>query len=164
MVDEAWLRAGLLLGPGIVVAALWVALRPRPRAMTAALLALLWNIPFVLLTNVLASTFGWWSFAAGERSFFGVPLEVLLGWSIFWGPVAALALARLNLVFVVLAFAWIDLLFMPRLAPLVSLGDRWLVGEVVALALCLVPAQMLARDTAARENLWRRAGLQGIGY
>lgn len=164
MIDESLVRAALLLGPCGLLAALWVALRPSPRAMTATALALLWNIPFVLLVNVLAFQLGWWSFAPGERSLLGMPVDVLLGWAVFWGPVAALALFRLNLLIVLLGFAWIDVLLMPQLAPLVRLGDHWLIGEGVALGLCLLPGQILARDTAARKNVCRRAALHGIGY
>jgi protein-S-isoprenylcysteine O-methyltransferase Ste14 len=164
MIDESLIRAALLLGPCGLLAVLWVVLRPGPRAMTGAALALLWNIPFVLLVNVLAFRLGWWSFAPGERSLLGMPVDVLLGWSVFWGPVAALAPRPLNFLIVLLGFAWIDVLLMPQLKPLVTLGDRWLFGEAVALMLCLLPGQILVRDTQARESVGRRAALQGIGY
>src|ERR1051326_1791551 len=108
MIDESLARAALLLGPCGLLAVLWVALRPSPRAMTGAALALLWNIPLVLLVNVLALRFGWWSFAPSERSLNGMPVDVLLGWAVFWGPVAALALRHLNLLIVLVGFAWID--------------------------------------------------------
>src|SRR5256885_700134 len=121
MIDESLVRAALLLGPCGLLAGLWVALRPSPRVMTAAALALLWNIAFVLLVNVLAFRLGWWSFAPGERSLLGMPVDVLLGWAVFWGPVATLALSRLNLLIVLVGFAWIDVLLMPQLKPLVTL-------------------------------------------
>jgi protein-S-isoprenylcysteine O-methyltransferase Ste14 len=164
VIDPDWLRAGLLLAPGALVAILWVSLRPDQRVMTGALLAFLWNVALLLAANFLAFAFGWWRFVVDERTLHGMPVDVLVGWALWWGAVPALALGRVPLALLVLAFAWIDVLFMPRLQPLIVLGDHWLAGEAVALALCLVPGLWLARDTAAASNLARRASLQGIGY
>src|SRR5262245_47613863 len=113
MIDASSIRAGLLLGPMLVLAVLWIGTRPGPLVMTAAMLAFLWNVPFILLVNVLAFRLGWWSFAPSERSL--LPVEILLGWAIFWGPIPTLACAQVNFLVVVLAFAWIDLVFMPQL-------------------------------------------------
>lgn len=132
--------------------------------MTGALLAFLWNVALLLAVNFLAFAFGWWRFAADERTLHGMPVDVLVGWALWWGAVPALALGRVPLALLVLAFAWVDVVFMPRLQPLVVLGDNWLMGEIAALALCLVPGLWLARDTAAGAHLARRASLQGIGY
>jgi protein-S-isoprenylcysteine O-methyltransferase Ste14 len=164
MIEPELARTALLLVPCLLLSVLWVAMRPSPREMTGAMLALLWNVPLILLVNVAAIRFGWWEFAAGERMLLGMPIDVLIGWAVFWGPVPAIALRRVNLWFVVGLFAWVDLLFMPRLEPLVVLGERWLIGEVAAIALCLVPGLLIARDTAGRSHLWRRAALQAIGY
>src|SRR6185295_17942793 len=164
MIEPELARAALLLVPCLLLSVLWIAMRPSPREMTGAMLALLWNVPLVLLVNVAAIRFGWWQFAAGERMLLGMPIDVLIGWAVFWGPVPAIALRRVNLLFVVGLFAWIDLLFMPRLEPLVVLGEHWLVGEVAAIAVCLVPGLLVARDTAERSHLWRRGALQMIGY
>jgi protein-S-isoprenylcysteine O-methyltransferase Ste14 len=46
----------------------------------------------------------------------------------------------------------------------VRLGDGWLAGEAVALAICLVPAQLLARWTATDRRLRDRAVLQVIAF
>lgn len=164
MADPEWVRAALVLGPALLCAAAVAGLRPGARVLAGALLALLWNLPVLLLVNWLAIRLGWWSFAAAEGAVLGVPVQVLIGWAIFWGPVPALALNRIPIALLIAAFAVTDLLLMPRLDPVVRLGDRWLLGEVVALALCALPAQLLARDTVARRRLGRRATLQAVGY
>src|SRR5262249_53720498 len=53
---------------------------------------------------------------------------------------------------------------MPLLEPLVVLGDRWLIGEVAAVTLCLAPAMLagiLTRDD--RHPGWR-AVLHAFGW
>jgi protein-S-isoprenylcysteine O-methyltransferase Ste14 len=54
----------------------------------------------------------------------------------------------------------LDLVLMPLCAPVVQLGPRWLVGEIVAAAIVLLPAQLLARWTARDAHLGGRVMLQ----
>jgi len=58
----------------------------------------------------------------------------------------------------------VDLWLMPACRPVLQLGERWLVGEGVALVLCLVPAQLLARWTLRERHLAWRATLQMLAF
>ena len=54
----------------------------------------------------------------------------------------------------------VDLLYMPRLQPVLFLGRNWLVGEILGIAICLLPAQILARWTRDDVHVQARAVLQ----
>ncbi len=58
----------------------------------------------------------------------------------------------------------LDLLFMPFLDPVLILNSQWLVGEIVALAVALVPAQLLGRWTRDQAHLSGRGILQVICF
>jgi protein-S-isoprenylcysteine O-methyltransferase Ste14 len=58
----------------------------------------------------------------------------------------------------------VDLVLMPLCAPVVQLGSSWLIGEAVAVAVVLVPAQCLARWTVNDTHLAWRAALQVIAF
>jgi protein-S-isoprenylcysteine O-methyltransferase Ste14 len=53
----------------------------------------------------------------------------------------------------------LDLIAMPQLAPALRLGPTWLAGEVIAIALCLIPAQLFYRWTRDDTHLPARAVL-----
>jgi protein-S-isoprenylcysteine O-methyltransferase Ste14 len=158
------LRAAALYVPLATLVAVWLWRRPGHRLRTGALLATLWNIPTLLGLQVLASYFGWWRFAPGGGTVLGLPVDVYLGWLILWGPLPAIALRRLPLLWLGALALGLDLLYMPRGLPLLMLGDTWLVGETLGTLICLVPAQLLARWTAEDRRLGARVVLQVIGF
>ena len=164
MDDPAALRAFLLFGPFLLGAGLWLYRRPGRRERTGVLFALFWNTAGLLAVNEIAVRAGWWSFEVEGGALLGVPIDLLLGWSVLWTALATLVLPRWNLAVVVTAAAliglWLDWLLMPLAEPVVVLHDRWLAGEVASLALCLVPAALLARWTADD----RRLALRILGH
>jgi protein-S-isoprenylcysteine O-methyltransferase Ste14 len=161
VIDRAALvRLLALYLPVLVTALLW-AWRPPGRARrVGCLLSGLWNLPVLLGLHVLAGRVGWWTFEAQGGLLAGMPVDLYLGWALLWGPVPALAFRRLPLPVVALALLWVDALVMPMMAPVLRLGPHWLVGEGIGLALGLLPAQCLARFTAADRRLPARAVLQ----
>ncbi len=168
MPDIAVVRAILLLGPFVIGLGLWLARRPGYREKNGILLALLWNTIGLLATNTLAVRVGWWSFDVDGGLFLGVPIDLLLGWSLLWTCLGTLALPRWHpaVVVTVAMFIglWLDWLLMPLADPIVVLHDHWLVGEVVSLAACLGPASLLARWTADDQWLGRRVVLHVIMF
>ena len=58
-------RTALLVFPALAAAALLMRRRPTPREATAAMVAGLWQLPALLLLQLLATEFGWWRFAPG---------------------------------------------------------------------------------------------------
>jgi protein-S-isoprenylcysteine O-methyltransferase Ste14 len=139
-------------------------IRPTPREATAAMVGFLWQLPALLLLHLAARAFGWWSFAGSGNVLFGLPVDVWIGWAIWWGPVAALLNRRVPIWMLVAASIVIDVLTMPVLRPLVTLGPDWLVGEAVAVALCLGPGLLAAKLTREDRLPKRRAMFHVLGW
>src|SRR5438128_1106704 len=142
-----------LLAPLTAAGALWL-MRPRSTGEAAGVsLAFLWTVPALFVTAAAAARFGWWGFHGGAIRFAGMPLELFLGWAFLWGPLAAMALSRCSIA-VALAVCFVfDCAMMPLCAPVVVLGQRWLIGEAAALILILLPAQLLYRWTVEGRRL-----------
>lgn len=143
-----------------VVAAQRSRVLPRAeRAVTAAFLAAVLTFTGVLAVEAATS---WWTFAPGPTSYAGIPLETVLGWAIAWGALPALVggplLAWLA------GLAWLDLLLMPRLEPLVVLGPGWWAGEALLLGAVALPALLLGRATRLGTTLGLRASLQVVVF
>lgn len=103
-----------------------------------------------------------WRFAPSPTSFLGMPLETSVGWALAWGALPALVGGHPVLWWA--ALAWVDLLVLPRLEPLVALGPRWLLGEIALLVLVLAPTLLLVRATRHRRWLPARVALQGATF
>ncbi|HYY88326.1 MAG TPA: methyltransferase, partial [Chloroflexota bacterium] len=106
----------------------------------------------------------WWTFDAQDGLLLGMPIDVLIGWCVLWGSLPALVLADLPLALVLGLLLGIDVLVMPATAPLIRLGSRWLIGEVVGLLVCALPAQLLARWTRDDRRLGARVVLQVVCF
>jgi len=158
------LRAIALYVPLAALGAVWLWRRPGHRARTGAFLATVWNVPTLLGLHVLASYVGWWQFEQGGAALLGLPIDVYLGWLVLWGALPAIALPKLPLPWLVVVALGFDLLYMPQAQPLLTLGSTWLIGEAVGAAICLVPAQLLARWTAEDRHLGPRVILQVIAF
>ncbi|HEV2755957.1 MAG TPA: methyltransferase [Actinomycetota bacterium] len=154
------LRLAIVSGPVALAYGVAFVRRPGRRVLTGVLVALAWNVPLVLLVNLLALRFGWWSFQPDAPELMGVALEPWLGWAVLWGAVAPLMAWDRPLPFALAAFLWADLVAMPLLEPWVVLGGSWLAGEALALAVAFVPGILAARWTARGERLAWRALLQ----
>jgi len=122
------IRAGGLYLPVVTAGLAWLWRRPSRAARAGLLLATLWNFGVLAALNGLAPRFGWWSFGAHGGLLFGMPVDLLLGWSVWWAVVGLLAFPDLPVLAVAVIFFSFDLGLMPRLMPVVQLGDRWLVG------------------------------------
>jgi protein-S-isoprenylcysteine O-methyltransferase Ste14 len=162
--DTFLLRAIALYAPLAALGLVWLWRRPDHRTRTGALLATLWNVPMLLGLHVLAGFFGWWQFAPNRGTLLGLPIDVYLGWIILWGALPAIAAPRLPMPWLITVAFGLDVLYMPRAEALLVLGDGWLTGEGVGIAICLVPAQLLARWTTEDRRLGARVVLQVIVF
>jgi hypothetical protein len=154
----------------VPLVALWIALRarrPTKRERDAAILACIWNLPALAIVHELAQHQGWWTIhVGGGPQLFGMPVELLVGWSLLWGALPVIIASELPLSFVVFILFALDYAIMPGWAPVVRLAPAptWLIGEAVAIALCLIPAQLFARWTRDDQHLAARATLQVICF
>jgi protein-S-isoprenylcysteine O-methyltransferase Ste14 len=148
--------------PLMAALAAWLVQRPRGRAAGAIFLGVLWTLPALVAVNLLAVRMHWWSFTFQGGGLLGIPVDLLIGWCILWGALPSLLLERARLWTIVVVMGALDGLIMPLSAPAVFLNDGWWWGEALAIALALVPAQLLARWTAAERRLGLRATLQAF--
>ena len=159
--DRAFVVRALALYLPIALALLaWRVRRPSHRAAAGGLLASLWNFVALLAVNVAAIRAGWWHFDPTGARFYGVPVDLLLGWTVLWGIAAPLVATRVSVATLGIAALAADLALMPLCEPVLRLGERWLVGELVAVVFALIPGVLLARWTAEDRRLPARATLQ----
>lgn len=158
--DPMALRAAGLIVPLALTGALWWWRRPDGRGAAAASLATVWNLVTLLPVCLLASRRGWFWFDADAGVLLGMPVDLWLGWALLWGAIPSLALSRAPVVVIAVGAFWFDLLAMPALEPVVGLGNDWLPGELVAIAVSLVPALLLAGWTSRGQHLEVRAAVQ----
>jgi len=157
-------RASALYLPLVTTAVVWLVWPPPPRDRAAAWLATGWNLAMLPGLHALALGFGWWSFAVADATLAGFPVDLYLGWAVMWGTLPALLLAHTRASLIVIGAIVLDLVAMPAMQPVVSLGRGWLVGEAVAIAACLVPGIALATWTRTGAHVTRRATLQAIAF
>jgi hypothetical protein len=162
--DPALIRGAVLFVPLVLAAGLWRWRRPDRRLAAGAFLATAWMLPAGLAIHLLAARAGFWHYDARGAVWLGLPVDVYLGWALFWGAVPVLAFRRTNLAMVVAAMAFADLVLMPAASPVVRLGPNWLVGEAIALVIGAVPAYLLGRWTADEIHLAWRTILQCIAF
>ncbi len=156
------IRSFALLLPLLGTAVAWLWLQPARRHAGAVYLATLWTLPSLFAVHVLARSFGWWTFHFEGADMFGMPVDLLFGWALLWGALPALLLIRFPLPLSIALMIALDLVLMPLCAPVVQLGPHWLIGELVAAAIVLLPAQLLARWTARDVHLGGRVMLQVV--
>jgi Phospholipid methyltransferase len=157
-------RTALLLGPTVLAMLLLIFMQSSPRQATAAMLGGLWQLPMLLLLNFIAPRLGWWHFRAEAISVLGLPVDLWIGWAIWWGPIAVLISRKWPALLVVAGMIAADLVFMPQLQPLIVLDDHWLLGEAAAVLFLLLPAIVLARLTEADRVPVLRTCFHALGW
>src|SRR5947209_19558947 len=93
-------RIGALYLPIVAALLAGLARRPGRRLLAGCLLSTLWTATALVVLAKLNQRAGWWSFAAGDIEFCGMPLEFYLGWAVLWGRAPQLLFRRLPLVWV----------------------------------------------------------------
>ena len=161
--SELMVRAVSLYLPILLTLALALHARPSRRRVAGAMLATAWNMSALLAVNLVAVRAGWWTFDAGSPLVAGIPADLWIGWALLWGAVPILATTN-RLLIVGVALVAADLLLMPLAEPVVHLHGKWLVGEALAVATCLVPGILLGRWTADGMRLVGRAFLQVVAF
>ena len=101
---ELVIRGVALYWPICLMLAVCCIAKPDARERVGALLAWLWAFPALALVNVVAPWSGWWTFHAQGALWWGVPVDLWIGWSVLWGPLAALLPRAWNPALVVAAF------------------------------------------------------------
>ena len=163
--DPTTLRAVVMGLPMVATVVAFLVRPPQGRALTGMMLATAWQLTPLLILNAMAPHLGWWSFVADGGLWWGVPVDLLVGWAFLWGALPALLPRRIAPIWIGIGAFLLDLLVIPFCRPVIDLmGWRWLLGEALCIAVALMPGLALARWTAERRNLRGRALLQAIGF
>ena len=162
-VEPSVLRALVLL-PTFVVALLWWLQPPRGRELGAVLTAGAWIAIVIGAIHQPALAHGAWSYQAIGGIVLGIPLDVWIGWASLWLLPVLVWRDRIPVIAMVLAALWLDLLFVPRLYPLVALGPTWIPWDLFTIGLACVPAWWGVRWSRAGIHPGIRAALQSACY
>lgn len=157
-------RIFFLVGPASCAFVLFLVCKPSPREATAAMVAFLWQLQALVAINLMANFFGWWTFNTGTNSFSGLPIDVWIGWSLWWGPVVVFLNRWINIALIAAVSVAIDVATMPLLEPLVTLGHYWLIGDGVAITFGLVAGLLAAKLTREDRYPRRRANFHVLGW
>src|SRR5688572_5088443 len=155
-------RAAVLLVPFLIAGAAILVAQPGKRTLAGVFVASLWNLTTLVLANLVALHMGWWTFNATGGLLLGLPFDVLLGWTVWWGAALFVLFGGRYVLLALLTALWIDVVAMPRLTPLVQLGDGWLWGEALVLAACFLPGWLIASFTARDVHVGWRAAAQAV--
>jgi protein-S-isoprenylcysteine O-methyltransferase Ste14 len=157
MIDPSLLVRALGLYVPLLLAVAIGRWRLRSQQHLAAILAgLCWSFPCLLELQILNCQFHWWTFHAQSGLIRGMPVDLYIGWAILWGVLPVMVFPRAPSWIVTLIFVSLDLVVMPACSPVVSLSDRWLVGEFAGVILVLLPALVFGRLSWERTNLRAR--------
>jgi protein-S-isoprenylcysteine O-methyltransferase Ste14 len=155
-------RAVVLLAPFIAAGIAILIVQPNKRMLAGIFLASIWNFVMLFPANLLATYMKWWKFGGDTHLLLGLPFDVLLGWSVWWGAFLFLAFKGKHIGLALLSALWLDFLIMPRMSPLATLGHDWLWGEALVLTTCFIPGWLLAAFTSKDIHVGWRSAAQAI--
>jgi protein-S-isoprenylcysteine O-methyltransferase Ste14 len=160
MLFSEFTRALLLLLPAGILTWLFTHRAYPQRLWAGAFLAYVWQFQVRLLLFALGVQLGIWQFSVAASTLYGVPVDMLIGTSLLFGPLMAMLRPKLPVILLVFADFFVMLIFLPMhlLGPLAA-------GWLFALShLAVVPGILLARWTAEDSHLYARAVLQPVSW
>ena len=160
--DADFQKSALVLGPALITFFSLLIIRPSKKIMISLFLGFLWNIALLFPCNMLAIDQEWWSFKEDKNNLLGIPIDILIGWAVFWGVLPYLFFKGKLLWLVLPLVIFIDLVAMPKSAPFIQLGENWLYGEMLVICICLLPGLALSFLTHKDRHVRIRAFMQAI--
>ena len=163
VIPEPWLwalRWLLFLGPLLAVVILAARRRDSPRCLVGCLFAFLYGIAMIFVTHLIAMHFGWWRYGSDALMLYGLPVDILTGGAILFGPVPYLLFPNLRPLTTVLPIMLcLHGTLFQSLSPMVVAGPGWWFGVVFVFLIAHAPALYLARWTEHDQHLplrdWR---------
>src|SRR5215471_11924967 len=106
-------RAASVYLAAVSAGLVWLWRRPTARAAGAAMLGSIWALSTLVPLHVTAVRFGWWSYDAQGGLLAGMPVDLLLAWTVLRGAVPALAFPSAPVTLTILGAFVVDLVLMP---------------------------------------------------
>lgn len=161
MSRESVIQITCLYGPIIGAIILAIFKRPDKRSATGLLFGLCWVAALLPWLDLFAQSSSFWKYEVSGPRIGEMPLSLYFGWIIGWGMFAPLLAAILDgkLWLTAAIVALLDLRLMPELSPVIQLGPNWWVGELVMVAVLLLPSLWIAEATRKRTHTPIRAAM-----
>lgn len=162
--DVVSLRPVLLMVPALVLV-LSLGLKTQPTAVRAgAFLAYVWQFQARLILNIVALQMGFWQFEVTGSLIYGVPVDIIIGQSLLFGPIVVLWGMSRHPVFMTMLAVTLDVFIITNVPALYSAGHDWILAVLVINLLAVIPSLLLGESTASNTKLRLRALMQAIGW
>lgn len=156
------LRVVCLMGP-VTLAYLLLCFRTITyRQLAGMYLSILWCFLSLLFLNPLIIELGGWDYKVYKFIFMRAPIDLLIGWAVFWGAIPHLIKLPGGVLSWTALLFLVDLTVMPLLEPIVQLQPGWQYWDLLCLLIAFVPSWYLARWTTHRKTLYARSFMQMI--
>lgn len=157
------LRWLLLIGPICLVVFMTFVRRTSTRAKIGGLFALLYGVPVIFITHSIAVHFGWWRYGWDVLMLDGLPVDIIIGGAILFGPGLYFTFPKVGPLMICLPIIiGLHATVFSSLEPLVYAGPFWFAGVVFVFVTAHIPAIYLANWTAEDRHLPLRCALLAI--
>ncbi|MDD9724557.1 methyltransferase [Roseovarius sp. SK2] len=157
------LRWLLLIGPICLVVLTAFVRKTTTRAKIGGLFALLYGVPMIFITHSMAVHFGWWHYGWDALMLDGLPVDIIIGGAILFGPGLYFTFPKVGPLMICLPIViGLHATIFSSLKPLVYAGPFWFAGVVLVFLTAHVPAIYLAKWTAEDRRLPMRCALLAI--
>lgn len=157
------LRWLLLIGPILLIVLMAFVRKTTTRQKIGGLLAFLYGVPMIFITHSIAVHLGWWFYGWDALMVNGLPVDVLLGGAILFGPGLYFAFPRVGPLMICLPIVLgLHATVFSSLEPLVYAGPYWFGGVIFVFITAHIPAIYLAKWTAEDRHLPTRCALLAI--
>ncbi|MBU2999946.1 hypothetical protein KO491_08850 [Roseovarius nubinhibens] len=157
------LRWLLLIGPLFLVFVMAFLRMTTTRQKIGGLFAFLYGVPIIYITHSMAVHFGWWRYGWDALMLGGLPVDIILGGAILFGPGLYFTFPRLGPLLICLPIVLgLHATIFSSLEPLVYAGPFWFGGVLFVFITAHIPAIYLAKWTAEGRRLPMRCALLAI--
>ena len=157
------LRWLLLIGPLFLVFVMAFLRTTTPREKIGGLFAFLYGVPIIFITHSMAVHFGWWHYGWDALMLDGLPVDIILGGAILFGPGLYFTFPRVGPLMICFPIVLgLHATVFSSLEPLVYAGPFWFGGVLLVFITAHIPAIYLAKWTAEDRCLPMRCALLAI--
>jgi protein-S-isoprenylcysteine O-methyltransferase Ste14 len=133
------------------------------REYSGSFLAYVWQMQATLVLNIVFPTIGLWQFSSVSPSFYGIPLDFIIGQAITLGAVNFLLLRNFGF-YLQLTIGTLALYIIYGYSSIVITKPLWSIGVSALSIISLIPSLLLAKWTAKDEQICLRSSIQSLSW
>lgn len=157
------LRWVLLIGPLFLILGMAFLRETTTRQKIGGLFAFLYGIPIIFITHSMAVHFGWWRYGWDALMVNDLPVDIILGGAILFGPGLYFTFPRVGPLLICFPIVFgLHATVFSSLEPLVYAGPFWFGGVLFVFISAHIPAIYLAKWTAEDRRLPMRCAMLAI--